>query len=308
MKLELKKLNKSALAILLFVSIYHALSLLIHKAFGVSFLFALTSVFTARLLLLEERKSKDQKKHYLNLILATWLALFVLLLKADLVSGFLGVWLSIVIICTSLLLKPVVAFRVNIGVLTVYWLLSLFYFDTSFVYIETALALSIIILLTMMMNQQFHALKTKLKIAKKTDPITGCIQSNEFKMELDKLVQLHERYATPFSIICIKYESSFTLENDLDVWLRELSQLYQSRLRKTDILCRYSTQTFMILLPSTNNKNAEILSSDLEKCASAYQFSFQENQFQEPSLLFTTETYENNTNLVDWLRQIQTSK
>ena len=121
-------------------------------------------------------------------------------------------------------------------------------------------------------------------------------------------MQLYDRYKTPFSLISIKYQSRFVTEADLQTWLKELSSLYQTRLRKTDVLCRFNTQKFMILLPSTNIKNAQALAQDLENCVSAYEFSFKQASSmveESPTLSFSAESFENDENIEDWFRKIQ---
>ena len=178
----------------------------------------------------------------------------------------------------------------------------------TFILIEKALALTVVFLLSGIIQKLIYDLEAKLNIAKETDSLTGCIQSDTFKTELEKAVQLHERYETPFSVICIKYQNLFNTEADLQTWLKELSRLYQSRLRKTDVLCRFNTQKFMILLPSTNITNAKALSIDLENCVSAYEFSFKSGSSitsESPTLTFSTETFVKNDNIDDWFRKIQ---
>lgn len=304
-KIELKHLNKLALGILLFVSIYHAFNLFMHRSFGISFIFVLSSAFTVRTLLREEITAVSQKNNYLSVVIASWLALFFFLLEDSAASSLTSIWLSLAIICTAILLRPIQSFRINSIALFSYWLLALFYLDSSFAYIETALWLTVMLLVTAVINQQFHLLKSKLSIAKTTDQLTGCIQTQAFRSELDKVMQLHERYATPFSLISIQCQNDFNDEGDQNTWLKELAQLYKSRLRKTDILCRYNNHTFIALLPSTSNKNAKLLSLDLEKCADAYQFSYQQTNDIKPRITFTTKTYEKNTDLTNWLREIQ---
>jgi len=310
MKLELNHLNKSALAAILFICVYHVFSLMMQGALFVSFVFLCAAIYCAYILINEQNISKKAfNKDYAYLVIVSWLALYLLLFTTNNQTSSLGVWFCILILCTSILLSPAHSLRLNAFVLLLYWVFAFFESGrTFFIFIESALALTVVFLLSGIVQKVIFDLDAKLNIAKETDSLTGCIQSGAFKDELEKVVQLYDRYKTPFSIIRINYQSHFDTEGDLQIWLKELAHLYQSRLRKTDVLCRFNSQKFMILLPSTNIKNAEALSLDLENCVKAYEFSFKRKSSAvstSPTLVFSSETFIKNQKLNDWFEKIQ---
>lgn len=309
MKLELNQLNKFTLSVLLFTCAYNLFSLLMQGSYLISLFFLCAVMITGRILINEQSKTtKSPYLHYLYALSAGWFAFLLVLTAANTQTSTLNIWFCLLMLCTSILLKSKHAFWLSTIALAIYWSFSFLATNKTTTFIESAFALTIFLFLTSITNKSIHDLKNKLNIAQKTDNLTGCMQPNTFRYELEKVVQLHNRYATPFSLICIKYQNYFKTENDLQIWLKELTHLYQSRLRKTDILCRFTTQKFMILLPSTNNKNAEALLSDLKNCTSAYEFSFKHSlteTIEDPVLSFSTEAFIKNENIDNWLNKIQ---
>ncbi len=309
MKLEQSHVNKSALSALLFICVYHVVSLFIHGVFIAGFMFLCAAVFCGRILINEQKHNeKPQHTHYASAIGCTWLAIIVLLFTVNTPTPAIGIWFCITMLGTSILLRPTYSFSFNAIALSIFWMFAFMELAYSFIYFESALALSIILILSSIIQGHLVDLKADLNTAKETDNLTGSIQPTAFKAELEKVVQLYDRYETPFSLICIKYQNNFTTEADLQLWLKELSSLYQSRLRKTDIFCRFNTQKFMILLPSTNTQNADALLEDLKTCATAYEFSFKNESssfIKPPTLSFSAESFVKDETIEEWFRKIQ---
>lgn len=308
MKFDLKHLNYAALSALLFMSVYHVLSLIMHGQFIVSFLFLFNSVLSTLALLAINKPQIQNTKLILSVLLLSCFSLFIFMMTHVNTPSATSLWLCVLVFCISVLSSPSQALRLNLGVLITYWLIVLLATNKTLPYIEPALTLTVVTILISMLGKITKELVDKLELSRKTDALTGCIQPDEFKFELTKVTQLFERYNTPFSLICIKYDSSFPSETELEIWLKELAQLYQSRLRKTDILCRFNSQKFMILLPSTPYKNAQSLCLDLKKCAEAYEFSYLKaanSQNITTRLAFAAESYSDKDNLEDWLQGVQ---
>ena len=306
MKLNSEHLNRLALGALLFISVYHVISLLMDGSLVVSMVFLLAATLNGKALIHEQLNTRIQfSSHYKHVLFSTWFALVLMLYTSTHSYSTLGVWFGIVILSTSILLNPNLSLKLNLFGLISYWIFATFLSEKSFHYINTALGLSVLFLISQIIHKRISELEAHLILTQKTDRLTGCILPSNFQTELQKVVQLYERYKTPFSIIIIKYESSFNTESDLDLWLKELAHLYKSRLRKTDILCRFNTQKFMVLLPSTNIESAKTLAEDLYKCAQKYEFSFKKTSKNSPTLSFTTESYKNGEHLESWFSKIQ---
>jgi GGDEF domain-containing protein len=310
MKLEYHHLSKSALAGILFLAVFQLASHTFAGVISAGSLFVFSALFSAYLLIDEQRTpNQNHQSHYLVLLIASWLPLFMLIFSRGLASPAFGVWFCVLIFCTFVLLLPSRAVKLNGLALLIFWLFMLMS-DKRLQHIETSLALTLIAILMGIINQQVNNLHNKLDIASKSDQLTGCMLPEQFKYELDKAHQLYHRYGTPFSLISIEYRSSFHSEIDLQIWLKEFVQLFQSRLRKTDALCRFNSHKFMLLLPSTNKENASRLSNDLEKCVSAYQFSFlstPEEYENIPQLQFSILNFTGDETSKRWLRSLQGS-
>lgn len=308
MKLEYHHLKKSALAAILFLAVYQLASLAFSGALWTGGIFLFSAIFAAYLLINEQLiPNQNHHTHYFFLLISAWIPIFLLLFAQGMTSHSFGVWVCMLIFCSFVLLKETRALRLNIFVLFIFWAFVLIS-KTSLSHIETGLALTLVMILMGIINQQVNSLHIKLDIAQKSDHITGCIQPQQFKFELDKAHQLYHRYGTPFSLISIQYHASFISELDLQTWLKEFAELYQSRLRKTDVFCRFNSHKFMILLPSTSKENATRLSEDLEKCAEAYQFNYLKTSAEyehKPTLDFSVLNYSGDETSKVWLRAMQ---
>lgn len=308
MSFDYQHLKSAAFSGILFMSVYHVISSILQSAFLVSFFFLFNCVLSTLALLAVNKPKIDHVKLTLSVMLLSSFSLYIFLLSHLDTPNATSIWFCIIILCNSVLLSSSLAFRLNLSIIISYWLIIVLLSNKSLLHIESALTLTLITLLISMLGQVTRNLVNQLELSIKTDTLTGCIQTDEFKLELAKVTQLFDRYNTPFSLICIKYDSAFPSESEFEIWIKELAQLYQSRLRKTDILCRFNSQKFMILLPSTPHKNAETLCSDLKKCADAYEFSYQKAANPHninTRLTFVTETYTDKDTLEDWFQKLQ---
>ncbi len=309
MSLDYHHLTKSALAGVLFLCVFQFANLAIAGLFFVALIFFIGGLYAAMILINEHRiPNQDHSTQFFILLLICWLAILAKLFISDQLSSDLAVWFAVLFFCSLVLLSKDRAMRIVLCVMLAFWLNIFLFKSPTLVTIESGLALTILIILMSIINHQVNNLQAKLNIVEKSDHLTGCLLPEQFKYELDKAQQLYNRYATPFSLISIEYKTQFESEADLDIWLKEFSGLYQSRLRKTDILCRFSSHKFMILLPSTNKDNACRLSDDLEKCSQAYEFSYlkhPETQALTPTLTFKVLNYSGDETSQKWLRLLQ---
>ena len=85
-----------------------------------------------------------------------------------------------------------------------------------------------------------------------------------------------------------------------DQYQISLSQVWNSRLRNTDVLCRYQDGLFLVLLPSTKFDSALLLATDLIKASNDYEFDSQKNI----TIQTKTVAHDGLENWEDWLNQI----
>jgi len=108
---------------------------------------------------------------------------------------------------------------------------------------------------------QLHLAQKELKKQSYIDPLTKTNNRRSYQKKFTKLIALHERYKTPFSVIMYDIDD-FKKINDTyghnvgDKVLIEMSALVQSTLRVNDTLCRIGGEEFIILLPETSQESA----------------------------------------------------
>ena len=117
------------------------------------------------------------------------------------------------------------------------------------------------------------SLEKKLEQAITIDPLTGCSTISQFKKQFEAITTLHRRYRN--SLTCLRFKATNHAESfhEKERYYGEVAQIFQSRIRQTDIICHYSQGYFLILLPNTDLENAEILATDLVQACKAYTFS-----------------------------------
>ncbi len=111
-----------------------------------------------------------------------------------------------------------------------------------------------------------------------TDMLTGLKNTRYFYIKLEEFMAAANRYQHNFSI-CFLDLDHFKKLNDThghlagDKVLRTIGQILQSSLRKLDIGCRYGGEEFVILLPSTSKKGAELVAQRIREWIENHKFA-----------------------------------
>ena len=127
--------------------------------------------------------------------------------------------------------------------------------------------------------RQYQFIKSELKRLQVSDALTGCANREYFQQEIIKASHICQRYKINMSMISLHInEPSKQIAllggQQFDQYLISLAQVWSSRLRNTDVLCRYSEEMFVVLLPSTALESALLLTDDLIKSSNEYDFNF----------------------------------
>jgi diguanylate cyclase (GGDEF)-like protein len=127
--------------------------------------------------------------------------------------------------------------------------------------IELLSTVSNILAMSLKNAQEYH----KLKEMAVKDALTGIINRKGFQGFIQKEFHSAKRYHRPLSLIMIDVDNFKKINDSLghqagDVVLRELAGCLMGSIRQADIVSRYGGDEFVILLPNTDIKQAEMLS------------------------------------------------
>jgi len=103
-------------------------------------------------------------------------------------------------------------------------------------------------------HQKTHAQLYKLRTQ---DPLTQIYNQVYFQELLSHEIDRNRRYGSDFSLLIIELDNLIKI-NDMygnefsDFAIKKLSSLIETQLRKSDLLARYSGQSFAIIAPNTD--------------------------------------------------------
>lgn len=139
--------------------------------------------------------------------------------------------------------------------------------DYTFAYALTGLLLAVIIT-SLYWMRRLKLVNDKLLLMARTDALTQL--TNRHGLDLKNDVQRAQRYQRPLSIIMFDIDH-FKQINDKfghlvgDQVLVELSQFFKSNLRKSDIICRWGGEEFLIICFETSLSQAVFLAELLSE-------------------------------------------
>jgi len=110
----------------------------------------------------------------------------------------------------------------------------------------------------------------ELALAANTDMLTGALNRRAFMVAADREFAREKRSGAPLSCVMIDLDH-FKMINDTyghtagDLTLNSAAQFIMSRLRESDLFCRYGGEEFLLLLPDTNQDGAAVVAEELRK-------------------------------------------
>lgn len=102
------------------------------------------------------------------------------------------------------------------------------------------------------------------------DSLTGLYNERHFYHMMDREFDRASRYNVPLCLLIIDVDhfkdvnEAYGFETG-DMLLREISRILMENMRSTDFVSRYSGERFIIVLPETHYKNAEIMANRLRR-------------------------------------------
>jgi|GEM_PF-3856450 len=290
----------AALLSLLFFSIYQAYGLADQGVIWLSLLFVLSGACQL-FFLIKTQKQKFSKHAALLCLVLAWIAVLSSNYGKQLI---VFEWLAILIIAGYLLLAINIANIINGIGLTV--LFSMLYFEKGFTAgISQLLPFFVLLTIANLLSSQYAYLASSLKRSQVCDALTGCSNKEYFLQEVIKSSDIYSRYKISMSLIALKVNISTDEIAEIgrekfDQYQISLTKVWTSRLRNTDVLCRYHDGLFVVLLPSTTLENALSLVDDLTKASDDYEFDGHENI----NILTKTIAHEGVEGWEDWFNQL----
>jgi two-component system cell cycle response regulator len=119
-------------------------------------------------------------------------------------------------------------------------------------------------------RKQFAASRELLALSV-TDPLTGIYNRAKFDEELNRWVNLANRYGNPLSLILFDIDDFKKVNDSLghlagDNVIKKIVATTKKSIRNTDIFARWGGEEFVILLPNTDIRQARDLAERMRLC------------------------------------------
>lgn len=108
-----------------------------------------------------------------------------------------------------------------------------------------------------------------------TDPLTGLYNIRYFHQQLNRHLELHNRYRIPFSLLMLDLDELKQINDGLgheagDLALITIALILKEEKRETDIAVRYGGDEFFLLLPATSMPDGERLAHRISHRVAAF--------------------------------------
>lgn len=144
-------------------------------------------------------------------------------------------------------------------------------YDTYFAF---ALAVVIVIIVIFYIKQRKKA-QDQLKFFATTDALTGMLNRGTGLAILQQQLEYNHRYNSKLTIIFIdvnhlKAVNDTYGHHEGDILIQTIGRLLAKSLRKSDVVCRFGGDEFLIILPICNLGDAMIIWATIQECIEAY--------------------------------------
>jgi diguanylate cyclase (GGDEF)-like protein len=133
---------------------------------------------------------------------------------------------------------------------------------------NTLIRLAFFVIITLLLSALRMALQRESELAR-VDYLTGALNSRYFYDLAQREIDLFQRYQHPFTLAYLDLDNFKAVNDQLghatgDQVLRKVVSSVKANLRKTDMVARMGGDEFVMLLPETNQKSAEVVLSRLQ--------------------------------------------
>jgi len=135
--------------------------------------------------------------------------------------------------------------------------------------------------------QKYYILAKEImdKVKKESilDPLTGLFTRRLMWAQLDNLTFSNIKKPDSFSIILIDIDHFKNINDTLghqagDAVLAKMARLIRSRLRSSDIACRYGGEEFVVILPRIKAADAYAKAEEIRKAVESYEFELKDRR------------------------------
>ena len=103
-----------------------------------------------------------------------------------------------------------------------------------------------------------------------TDPLTHLGNRAAFDLNIKQIAARSQRSGVPYSLLMIDLDHFKNINDTFghptgDQVLRQAAEAISQSSRDSDICCRYGGEEFIVILPDTNARNAEVLASRIHR-------------------------------------------
>ena len=130
---------------------------------------------------------------------------------------------------------------------------------------------------------ELETLQNELKSLSITDSLTTLYNRRYFDEVSETIFHLASRNDGDLCSIMVDIDKFKTINDTYghtsgDIVLRKISNIFKKSLRKSDFICRYGGEEFVILLPETNKRNALLIAEEIRQKIESYTFILSEKK------------------------------
>ena len=126
-------------------------------------------------------------------------------------------------------------------------------------------------------ESELHAARHDIEMLARTDSLTGLWNRRHFEDTLEVEVARAQRYGTPLSLLALDADHFKRVNDELghhagDAVLREVAQQVGAGIRRSDVLCRWGGEEFMVLVPGTGLLQAAVMAEKIRQGIATHVF------------------------------------
>lgn len=138
-------------------------------------------------------------------------------------------------------------------------------------------AYGLVLLTNERLEAELHAARKDIEKLARTDSLTGLWNRRHFEETVEAEIARARRDGTPLSLLALDADHFKRINDELghhagDAVLREIATLVGAQVRRSDVLCRWGGEEFMVLVPGTGRDHAAAMAEKIRQGVAAHDF------------------------------------